>query len=142
MHTILDEKEGTGDFQVSGLANVFMKIGQNGGKIFEVKAYPVNDKEPVVKAGTAKAFSFTEINVSGITSDTTGYVKVNGTYDVPIKNLGSMDTTRKMYFYDREEAIEKVNSLNAAEYDYILERLAEVQKAADYLKSVVENGYN
>jgi len=122
------------------LANFFTNLGKNGGKVFEIKAIPISDKEKKVKISTLKAYFVNEIQV--VSFDVTkkqGYVEINHDLDMPLVKLKLQNGP--WYDYDRENAIAKVKDLNRVERELIDEQAEQYALAQDYMRRVDEGMY-
>jgi hypothetical protein len=141
--SILDQNEEMDNNQpVEDLvAAFFANLGKNMGKVFEVKAIPISDKEKKVKIATLKAYFLNEIKVNSFDlTKKKGYVEINhGELDMPLVNLKLQDGP--YYFYDKENAISKVKSLNQVERELIDEKTEQYLLAQEYMRRVDEGMY-
>lgn len=131
--SILNDEENPRELNA---AYFYAHLGENGGKVFKVKAYPISDKESKVKKSTLKAYSLDEISVTSVVTDKKpGYIVVNGMIDIPLARLEGDSEI----FYDRDEAFEVVTRLNKVEWEHAKEIKDEAIAAEAYLQEIVEN---
>jgi hypothetical protein len=131
--------------ELRSLKNDFLRaLSNSDSMVYQIREFEIKDNlgdKPSTNKVDYNAYALDEVEVFKTDFQTkTGYCVVNGSIDIPLRNVGKSDINTT--FWNREDCVAVIRSLNDAVLSKIESDMEEIAAAKNFLSRVMDNNHN